>query len=102
MRSIRDEEHSLFLGEGCPLHGDEAMRECGQCGVEFCQRCNPRRHLCPECQLDLDEDEDEKDFDDVDDLDALLSDQDTDLPVVGDEDDELDLDADLDEEDERP
>ena len=45
------EEDDMFtgLGDGCPLHGDEAMRECSLCGAEFCTRCQPRSTVCPEC-----------------------------------------------------
>ncbi len=53
-----DEGDMIFhLGEGCMEHGDEPMRECLKCGVEFCTRCFPRSPICSECSGAADEDD---------------------------------------------
>jgi hypothetical protein len=55
----RDEEEVMFnLGEGCMVHGDEYMRECRMCGVEFCAKCAPGT-VCPDCAENQDDDLDE-------------------------------------------
>ena len=72
-----DEETGLFgMGQGCPVHGDDHMKECSMCGAEFCRICVPRSAVCPDC-ADQNEDEDEEDapdFDDVPNLDEILED----------------------------
>ncbi|MCX6996851.1 MAG: hypothetical protein NTV49_07150 [Kiritimatiellaeota bacterium] len=63
-----DEVSNLFtMGEGCPLHGEEPMRECASCGAEFCCACHPRALVCPDCVEPGAEDE-EKGDPDVEDL----------------------------------
>jgi len=65
------------LGQGCPLHGDEYMRECGLCGCEYCRSCH-RGVVCPDCAAESeeasldDEPESSPDFEDVKNVDALL------------------------------
>ncbi len=71
-----DEETGLFsMGQGCPVHGDEYMKECSMCGTEFCRICVPRSAVCPDCseqQEDEEEEEEAPDFDDVKNLDEVL------------------------------
>lgn len=76
-----DDTSFLDMGQGCPIHGDEYLKECAMCGAEFCQLCFPKSSVCPECAAvneEVLEDEDielsDPDFDDVDDLDAVLDD----------------------------
>ncbi len=46
----RDEDDPMMhLGEGCMVHGDDHMTECTVCGGEFCLRCHPGNHICPDC-----------------------------------------------------
>lgn len=45
-----EESASLFgMDAGCEVHGEERMRECVMCGVEFCALCHPGRRMCPDC-----------------------------------------------------
>ncbi|NCD33695.1 MAG: hypothetical protein EOL87_09815 [Spartobacteria bacterium] len=72
-----DEENIFGLHQGCPVHGDEAMKTCSHCGNEYCGRCFPAIKTCPDCSVeeyDEEDDEfsDEPDYSDVDDLDILL------------------------------
>ena len=71
----RNEESSNFsVEQGCPVHGDEHMRECSMCGAEFCRLCVPKSTVCPDC-AEVADDEEEKenpDFDDVKDLEEVL------------------------------
>jgi hypothetical protein len=70
-----DEETGVYgMGQGCPVHGDEYMKECSMCGAEFCRICVPRSAVCPDCadQEEEDEDEESPDFDDVSNLDEVL------------------------------
>lgn len=60
MRGFGEEEGLLNQGEGCGVHGEEALQECGVCGTEFCRRCHPRTETCPDCSPSADE----KDTDD--------------------------------------
>ena len=59
-----DEEYDPYAGfggEGCPVHGEDYMRECSVCGEEFCAQCFPGSDVCEECAAqgrDLDDDED--------------------------------------------
>lgn len=75
-----NEESSYFaMGQGCPVHGDEYMRECTMCGAEFCRVCHPKSAVCPDCAEQEGEEEEEEtgdmpDFDDVNDLDEVLDD----------------------------
>ncbi len=61
--NLEDEKVMFNMGEGCRAHGDEFMRECTNCGMEFCAKCHGRISFCPDCSretdLDLDPDEDE-------------------------------------------
>ena len=72
-----DEETGLYsMGQGCPVHGDDHMKECSMCGAEFCRICVPRSAVCPDCADSNDDESDEEspDFDDVRNLDELLED----------------------------
>ena len=76
-----NEETSIFgLEQGCPVHGDEHMKECSMCGTEFCRVCFPKTTVCPECadQAEDDEAEESPDFDDVSNLDEVLEDDEED------------------------
>ncbi|MDD2520696.1 MAG: hypothetical protein PHR34_07055, partial [Kiritimatiellae bacterium] len=59
-----DEEFSPYsgFGTGCDLHGEDFLRECTMCGIEFCAACFPNSALCPDCaaQAEFDDDEDEE------------------------------------------
>ena len=49
-----------FGGGGCPVHGEDYMRECSVCGEEFCALCFPNSDVCEECTAqgrDLDDEE---------------------------------------------
>ena len=58
-----DEEYDPYAGfggDGCPVHGEDYMRECSVCGEEFCAQCFPNSDVCEECAAegrDLDDDE---------------------------------------------
>ncbi len=44
-----EDDFQYMASEGCPLHGDEYIRECALCGAEFCIRCFPNSQICPDC-----------------------------------------------------
>jgi hypothetical protein len=72
-----NEETGMFgLTEGCGVHGDEHMKECSMCGVEFCRLCHPKSTVCPDCADGADEEAEEEapDFDDVENLEEVLDD----------------------------
>ena len=71
---MADEENIFGLFQGCPIHGEEFMRECTVCSAEFCGQCFPGVSICPNCSAEVDEDEldSDPDFSDVDDLDILI------------------------------
>ena len=48
---MEEEEFSPFGGysSGCELHGEDFLRECTMCGIEFCSACFPQSALCPDC-----------------------------------------------------
>jgi len=58
---------------GCPVHGDDGMRECPMCGGEFCRLCTPRALVCPDCAEDgeSDDEREDPDFEDVKKVDDL-------------------------------
>jgi hypothetical protein len=73
--SLSAEETFFGLTPGCPTHGEEYVRECSMCGIEFCTRCFRHSVVCSECALEAsndDDPDDEPDFKDVTHLDALL------------------------------
>ena len=41
--NMEDEEFSPFGGyaSGCDVHGEDFLRECTMCGIEFCSACFP-------------------------------------------------------------
>lgn len=81
----KDDTRMYSMEQGCPIHGDEYLKECSMCGVEFCQVCYPESTVCPDCadfedvedleELEGEEELSEPDFEDVDDLDELLEDE---------------------------
>ena len=84
-----DAAGNLFtMGEGCPVHGEDPMRECASCGAEFCRACHPRSLVCPDCAEEGEEEEQkgDPDFEDVKKVDALLDDDPG--PPTGDAEDE--------------
>ncbi len=70
-----DDETGLYsLLQGCPVHGDEDIRECSMCGVEFCGLCQQRAAVCENCAEQAEEEEEpesEPDFEDVANLEAV-------------------------------
>ncbi len=67
--SVDEESNAYGLGGGCPVHGDEYMKECSMCGAEFCRICVPRSTVCPDCaEQSEDEDDETKDSSDFDDI----------------------------------
>lgn len=64
------------FGASCPVHGEEASRECRICGAEYCGICHRAGRMCPDCAAESHADGPvrEADFDDVDNLDRLLRD----------------------------
>lgn len=70
------EESPLYGVEpGCPVHGDELMRECGMCGTEFCRGCFPRSSVCPDCAEPSDEEDKDADLEDLGDLDEIFDEE---------------------------
>jgi len=65
--SLSEEEAFFGLTPGCPLHGEEFLRECSMCGIEFCTRCFRGSAICADCAEEANEDdpEDDPDFEDV-------------------------------------
>ena len=61
---MEEEEFSPFGGysSGCELHGEDFLRECTMCGIEFCSACFPQSALCPDCaaQAELSDDDEEE------------------------------------------
>jgi len=64
------------MQQGCPIHGDDHMRECSMCGYEFCRFCRPDSLVCSDCTEEMDDDDDllgeRRDFQDVSNLSQLL------------------------------
>ena len=63
-----DEEYDPYagFGGGCPVHGEDYMRECTVCGAEFCSACFPNSDVCEECAEEAGELDDEERFRDAD------------------------------------
>lgn len=59
--AVDEETGNYAMGQGCPSHGDDHMRECSMCGAEFCRVCHPKTAVCPDCAESSDDDEDEED-----------------------------------------
>jgi len=82
--AVNEETGFYAMGQGCPVHGDEYMRECSMCGAEFCRMCVPKSAVCPDCANEEEDEEEEEeeeeekgsgpDFDDVSDLGKVLDD----------------------------
>jgi len=87
-RDFEEAGNMFAMGSGCPVHGEEHMRECAACGVEFCRVCCPRSLVCPGCAEDEEEADDkgDADFEDVSKLDAMLDEEAE--PLKGDVEDE--------------
>ena len=78
MPKHRDQETSVFgMTAGCPVHGDDAMRECTMCGGEFCRVCFPRSMVCPDCaeEDEADDESADPDFEDVAKVDDVIEDE---------------------------
>lgn len=102
--AAHDETSIYGIGQGCPVHGDELMKECNMCGAEFCRACFPRSSVCPDCAEQYEEGEDEEgaedeeaeeeaDFEDVSKVkDVLADDKDVEEEDEGFEPPEEDLD----------
>lgn len=61
-----DEEAGIYaMGQGCPSHGDDHMRECSMCGAEFCRICHPKTAVCPDCAESADDEDEDEDFEDA-------------------------------------
>jgi hypothetical protein len=72
---MMDHDDDAFLtGEGCTLHGDEYMRECTMCGVEFCCRCHPNSLVCEDCAEGDDDAHLDPDYEDLSDIEDLMTD----------------------------
>ncbi|MDD2235840.1 MAG: hypothetical protein PHP44_01810 [Kiritimatiellae bacterium] len=86
-----DEENLYELYQGCPLHGEEFMRECSVCGGEYCAQCFPASGVCPNCSAEVDDDEldEDPDFSDVDDLDTLIGEDDEAEDVIRESDEQF-------------
>ena len=99
MQQDYDPEDFMSGGPGCPMHGDDAMVACANCGTEFCQRCHPNSQFCPECERsERGEDEDGGD-EPLEDTEAAADEEDTEaLP----EDVKADLEGESADEEERP
>lgn len=67
-----DHDDDIFhTGEGCHLHGEENIRECTMCGLEFCSRCHPNSLVCEDCAVtegDMNLDPDYEDLTAIEDL----------------------------------
>ena len=79
-----DEEYDPYAGfnGGCPVHGEDYMRECTVCGAEFCTACFPNSDVCGECAdqgVDLDDEAGDRIFREVDA--SLLRDAIAELPA---------------------
>ncbi len=76
--AVDEESNAYGMGAGCPVHGDERMKECGMCGTEFCRICFPRSAVCPDCAEQVDDEDDEEndtsDFDDITHVGMLIED----------------------------
>jgi hypothetical protein len=61
--NMEDEEFSPFGGytSGCDVHGEDFLRECTMCGIEFCSACFPQSALCPDCAAQAEFDDDDED-----------------------------------------
>jgi hypothetical protein len=89
--SLSEESGLYSLEQGCPLHGDEYLRECSMCGCEFCRTCH-RGAVCPDCAAeadndDLDDEESAPDFEDVSSVKDLLGDDEEAEKVLQDDED---------------
>jgi hypothetical protein len=86
---VNEETSAFGMGQGCPVHGDEHMKECSMCGAEFCRVCFPKKAVCPECgEQSDDEVGDNPDFDDVGKLDTVLDEEDEDEKDAKDDEEE--------------
>lgn len=88
-----DETAFFGIDQGCPVHGDDYMKECTVCGMEYCHLCHPSGTTCPDCAAEEEDDLggetreiEEPDFEDVEDVKDVLNAEDLDVS-------EKDLDA---------
>ncbi len=49
--NMEEEEFSPYaaFSSGCDIHGEDFLRECTMCGIEFCSACFPQSPLCSDC-----------------------------------------------------
>jgi hypothetical protein len=49
--SMEEEEYTPYgaFSSGCDIHGEDFLRECTMCGIEFCSACFPQSRLCSDC-----------------------------------------------------
>lgn len=96
MQQDFDTDDFMTGGAGCPMHGDDAMVACPNCGAEYCQKCHPNSQFCPECARTETGEEDEEESGDEtvesEETDAGLEEEEESLPE--------DVKADLESEDE--
>ena len=61
--SMEEDEFTPYgaFSSGCDIHGEDFLRECTMCGIEFCSACFPQSRLCSDCaaQGDIGDDEEE-------------------------------------------
>lgn len=59
-----DEDYNPYASfeGGCSVHGEDYMRECTICGIEFCAICFPNSELCSDCAAQNDDLDDEEDL----------------------------------------
>jgi hypothetical protein len=61
--SMEEEEFTPYgaFSSGCDIHGEDFLRECTMCGIEFCSACFPQSRLCSDCaaQGDIGDDAEE-------------------------------------------
>ena len=83
--SLDDEDVMFNMGEGCLAHGDEFMRECTNCGMEFCAKCHGKISSCPDCssETDLDPDPDEDEDPELSAVSDLLEDVEEEMDEKG-------------------
>ncbi len=73
---MEDEANLFGLNQGCPVHGEEYMKECTHCSAEYCGQCFPGSTVCPSCSAEVDDEdiEEDPDFADIDNLEELIGD----------------------------
>lgn len=72
--NMDEEDYNPFGGysSGCELHGEDSLRECTLCGIEFCAACFPQSTLCSDCAAQGGLDADDEDVEPTDEEKELL------------------------------